>query len=117
SCFLGVEVANLLKAEGISCEVVDLRVINPLNIIPVLESIKKTRRVIVLDGGWKNCGLAGEVIASIVENIDPKLLMSPPKRITISEAPAPTSLELEKIYYPTIEDICHRVKQSLNTNF
>ena len=117
SCLLGVEAADLLKAEGISCEVVDIRVVNPLDITPVLESIKKTRRVIVLDGGWKNCGLAGEIIASIVENIEPGLLMSPPKRVTISEAPAPTSLELEKIYYPTIEDVCHRVKQSLNINF
>ncbi|MBX9622049.1 MAG: alpha-ketoacid dehydrogenase subunit beta [Alphaproteobacteria bacterium] len=110
SCFLGVEVAKLLQTEGISCEVVDLRIINPLDITPVLKSIRKTRKVIVLDGGWKNCGLAGEIIASIVENIEPGLLMSPPKRFTISETPAPTSIELEKIYYPTVTDICDFVR-------
>lgn len=113
SCLLGVEVAKSLGNEGISCEVIDLRVINPLDISPVIESVKKTRRVVVLDGGWKNCGLAGEVIASISENIEPGLLLNKPMRFTLPDVSAPTSVELEKIYYPSTKNICHFIKQSL----
>lgn len=110
SCHLGVEVAKSLQSEGISCEVIDLRVINPLDITPVIESVKKTRRVVVLDGGWKNCGLAGEIIASIVENIDPGILLSKPARLTSPSVSAPTSLELEKKYYHTTDDIRHLIR-------
>lgn len=113
SCLLGVEVANSLRNEGISCEVIDLRVINPLDITPIIESVKKTKRVAVIDGGWKNCGLAGEIMASIVENIEPGLLLNKPMRFTPPSVSAPTSLELEKHYYPLTEDICDFIRKAL----
>lgn len=113
SCLLGLNVAKTLQKEGISCEVIDLRVINPLDITPVLQSVKKTRRVVSLDGGWKNCGLAGEVIASIVENIEPGLLLSKPTRLTLPDVSAPTSLELEKKYYPSHDDVNNLIRQSI----
>lgn len=112
SCHLALEGAKLLEKAGISCEVIDLRVINPLETKAILSSVQKTGRLCVLDGGWKNCGLAGEVIASVMEQIDLSCLLEKPLRYTLPEAPAPTSLELEKDYYGSSEDIYHLIKKS-----
>lgn len=113
SCLLGAEAAKSLEKEGISCEIIDLRVINPLDVSLIIESVKKTKRLIVLDGGWKNCGLAGEIIASTVENIEPGLLLSTPTRLTLPDVPAPTSSALEKLYYPSSKDVCRLIKRAL----
>jgi pyruvate dehydrogenase E1 component beta subunit len=67
--------------------------------------VKKTGRLLVIDGGWKNCGIAGEVIASVVEKLSLVDLKSSPQRVTLPDAPAPTSRELEKIYYPDLDKI------------
>ena len=105
--------ANELSNSGISCEVVDLRVINPLNYDEVVKSVLKTGRLCVADGGWTNCGLAGEVIAGVIERIDIRSLKSSPKRLTTVDAPAPTSRPLEEAYYVKPEDIVAAVKTML----
>lgn len=98
-----LDVAVQLADAGISAEVIDLRLINPLKTEVILESVKKTGRLLVIDGGWKSCGLAGEVIASVAECGIP--LMTAAKRITLPDAPAPCSGPLEKAYYTDFEDI------------
>ncbi len=113
SCSLAMQAAREMEREGVSCEVVDLRVINPLDIQPVLASVRKTRRVVAVDGSWKNCGLAGEIISSVVENINPQLLLSKPLRLTLPDVPAPTSRELEKEYYATPNDVCDLIRKSV----
>lgn len=105
STFLAREARRLLEDKGISAEVVDLRVLNPFNPEVVVESVRKTRRLLVVDGGWKNAGFAAEVIASVAERIEPGTLASPAKRLTLPDAPAPTSRVLEKIYYPTAANV------------
>ena len=69
-----------------------------------------------MDGSWRNCGLAGEVMASVAEFVDPSKLKARPQRITIAEAPAPTSKVLEEIYYPSVKDVVfkamHTIKES-----
>ena len=102
---LALEASKGLKQRGISVELIDLRVINPLDPTIVIESVKKTGRLLVVDGGWSPCGVAGEVMASVVENISPEMLKKSPHRITLPFAPAPTAGVLEKIYYPTIDMI------------
>lgn len=102
---LAFQAAEELEKKGISAEVVDLRVINPLNPSEIIKSVQKTKRLMVVDGGWKNCGLAGEVIASVVENLNPGDLKCRPFRFTLPETPAPTSGVLEKIYYLKKQDI------------
>ena len=89
---------ELLK-ENISCEVIDLRILNPLNVDLIIESINKTKNLLVLDGGWAPCGISAEIIAKVCENIDLNILKSKPCRITLPDAPAPTSFKLEKDYY------------------
>ena len=94
----------------ISCDVFDLRILNPMNLQPVFESVKKTGRLLVVDGGWSSCGVASEVIARVVEHLrDVTVLKCAPRRITLKNAPAPTSRYLEQIYYPNVEDACKTI--------
>ena len=102
---LAFEVATLLMGDHINADVFDMRVINPLNTDEIINSVKKSGFLVVIDGGWKNCGFAGEIITSITEAIDPKYLKQSPKRFTLPDAPAPTSSVLEEIYYPSSANI------------
>jgi pyruvate dehydrogenase E1 component beta subunit len=108
---LAMMAAEALVKEGISAEVVDLRVLNPLNPKPILSSVSKTGRLVAIDGSWKTCGLAGEVLALTVEGLQPTQLLSRPRRITLPDAPAPTSKALEAIYYPQTEHILGVVRE------
>lgn len=105
SAFLCEQAADVLANEGISAAVVDLRVINPLHIDPILSSVAVTGRLCVVDGGWRTAGLAGEVIARVVESTEIGALRSPPVRLTLPDAPAPTSAPLESVYYTKVEDV------------
>lgn len=107
------KVAKQLLEHDVSAEVIDLRVINPLNVGVIVESVKKTGALCVVDGGWKNCGLAGEVIAAVMEKTSLANLNIPPLRITLPDAPAPSSSVLEECYYVTESVILRRVLQAL----
>lgn len=107
------DAAATLAREGVHAEVIDLRVINPLDITPVVASVEKTRRLVVVDGGWTTCGLAGEVIASVVERLDPGVLRAAPRRLTLQDVPAPTSGPLEQPYYPTADRTVQLVREVL----
>ncbi|QNI90838.1 transketolase-like protein [Synechococcus sp. BOUM118] len=101
--------SKLLKSD-INAEVIDLRVLNPLQIRPVLESVCKTRRLLVVDGGWRNCGIAGELISSVMEEMELNALVSKPRRVTLPDCPAPCSGPLEDTYYFSESDIVDMVK-------
>lgn len=105
STYLAMQACKKLEESNIHAEVIDLRILNPLDPEIIVRSVEKTGRLVAIDGSWKNCGLAGEVIASVLENLHPKSLKEKPCRITLPEVPAPTSRVLEEIYYPTIEQI------------
>lgn len=105
SALLAMQARDLLDKSGLSAEVIDLRVLNPFVPDIILKSVRKTGRLLVVDGAWRNCGFAGEVIASVVEQINLSDFKARPKRITLPEAPAPTSHILEKIYYPNANQI------------
>jgi acetoin:2,6-dichlorophenolindophenol oxidoreductase subunit beta len=111
---LCVKAAEELEKDGINCEIVDLRVINPINYDAVVASVEKTGNLCVVDGGNQTCGLAGEVIAGVTERIHPSVLKNSPKRITIPDAPAPTSKPLEESYYFKPQDIINSVKNIIN---
>jgi pyruvate dehydrogenase E1 component beta subunit len=111
STLLALQASERLRADGYSAEVIDLRVLSPLNIDPIIKSVKKTGRLLVVDGGWSSCGIAGEIIASVCEKVDPGTLKVAPKRVTLPASPAPTSHVLEKLYYP---DVGHVVEVATN---
>ena len=102
---LALEASEKLKIQNISAEVIDVRVLSPLSPTVILNSVRKTGRVIAIDGGWGPSGFSSEIITVVAENIDPTLLKSSPKRVTLPFAPAPAAPNLEKIYYPTSDDV------------
>ncbi|UCF55810.1 MAG: alpha-ketoacid dehydrogenase subunit beta [Deltaproteobacteria bacterium] len=101
-----------LKMEGIDVEVIDLRSVKPLDEMLLFESVKKTGRLIIADGGWKTCGIAAEISALVSENIF-EYLKSPIIRVTLPDTPAPASSILESDYYPTSQKIVNAVKSIL----
>jgi pyruvate dehydrogenase E1 component beta subunit len=101
-----------LKMEGVDAEVIDLRSVKPLDEMLLFESVKKTGRLIIADGGWKTCGIAAEISALVSENIF-EYLKSPIIRVTLPDTPAPASSILESDYYPTSQKIVNAVKSIL----
>ena len=99
--------------KNFSIELIDLRVINPINYDLILKSICKTKRFIVVDGDWKTCGLASEIISSVVEKLDPNILLSKPVNLSLKNCPAPSSGVLEREYYLSEEDIVSLLKREL----
>jgi acetoin:2,6-dichlorophenolindophenol oxidoreductase subunit beta len=114
SSLLATNTADQLKLNGVSCDVVDLRILNPLDISLTLESVLKTRRLLVVDSGWKSSGFSAEVIASVVEAIPSSLLLNPPLRVTLPDAPAPTAANLEASYYPNESDLVQAAQHLLS---
>lgn len=102
---LCLEAAATLAGKGVRAEVVDLRVLNPFDPAPVVASVAKTGRLVAVDGGWRTCGMAGEVVAAVCENLDPRRWRAAPRRLTLPDAPAPTSKPLEAAYYTTSGDV------------
>ena len=94
-----------VKESGLSADVIDLRVLNPMDDTLILESVKKTGRLLVVDGGWKTCGIAGEIIARVSESLPSSTFKATPKRITLPHSPAPTSGPLEQGYYPDVNQV------------
>jgi len=97
----------------VSAEVVDLRVLNPFDPTPVVESVRKTGRMLAVDGSWRTCGMSAEIIASVVEHLAPGELRAAPRRITLPDAPAPSSRVLEKIYYPDVDQVAFAAQASM----
>jgi len=113
---VGYTVKKIIDSEpdisdlGINSEIIDLRLLNPIDFSLIIDSVKKTRRLVVVDGDWSSCGLASEIIASVLENLSPEILVSRPKRVTLVDAPAPTSKILEDDYYISCKDIIEAIK-------
>ncbi len=113
STLLAVQAKDILMQEhGICSEVIDLRVISPLNVDPVVTSVEKTGFLLAIDGGWSSCGIAGEIIASVCEK--GVHMSGAPKRLTIQNAAAPTSKVLEEIYFVRSSDIVSKVLQMMS---
>lgn len=89
-------------------EVIDLRVLNPIEWEKIVSSVEKTGHLLAIDGGWTNCGMAGEIVASVSERINWEKLKSAPSRVTLTDSPAPASGPLEDIYYTKTQDIVYQ---------
>lgn len=107
---IALGVADELARDGVSAEVVDLRVLNPLDPSVVIASVRKTGRLAAVDGSWRTCGLAGEVIAGVAEGLPFDRWRATPQRFTLPDAPAPTSKALEDIYYPSAAGVAAEIR-------
>ena len=86
-----MKAAEELAKEKIDVELIDLRTVKPIDQDIILESVKKTGRLVIADGGWKTCGLAAEISAMVSEN-GFKYLKAPIRRVTLPDCPAPASI-------------------------
>ena len=91
--------AEQLAADGIEAEIVDLRTIKPLDEEHVLESIRKTGRLVVADAAWRSVGVAAEIIALAAEHLHGDLKAAP-LRVTFPDSPTPPSWALASHFYP-----------------
>jgi acetoin:2,6-dichlorophenolindophenol oxidoreductase subunit beta len=111
SVLLSLDAAAIVAKEGITCDVVDIRMLNPIDPNLVRQSVRKTGRLLAIDGGWRTCGFAAELIALVSENLEPSDWRARPQRITLPDAPAPTSKPLEAAYYPSVENVAEAIRQ------
>ena len=104
-----IRAAEVLGKDGIDAEVLDLRTIKPLDQDMIMRSVRKTGRLIVVDGAWKSFGVSAEILALVSSNLF-DLLKCAPIRIAFPDFPTPTSPALAKHYYPRAIDIINRVR-------
>jgi 2-oxoisovalerate dehydrogenase E1 component beta subunit len=98
------EAAQQLEADGVSVEIIDLRTILPWDKAAVLESARKTSKVLVLHEDTRTGGFGGEIAATIAEEAFEDL-DGPVRRITAPDTPVPFSPPLEKAFIPQVEDV------------
>lgn len=110
---LSFDSANEISTEY-NCEVIDLRVLSNIDYSEIVNSILKTKNLLVIDEGWSSCGISAEVIASISENREVIGNVKNISRLTLPSAPAPTSSVLEKEYYLNTDRIKQKIITLLN---
>jgi len=105
-----LEAAEILAGEGIDAEVIDLRTIRPLDSDTVIESVKKTNRLVCAEEGWGQSGIGSEIAARVVaEAFD--YLDAPPERIFQVDVPLPYAANLEALSLPGTEDVVAAAKR------
>ncbi|MFQ5564006.1 MAG: pyruvate dehydrogenase complex E1 component subunit beta [Parvularculaceae bacterium] len=104
-----LEAANALKEEGIFAEVVDLRTLRPMDAETILQSVRKTNRVVTVEEGWAPCGVGAEVGWQVTQHAF-DYLDAPPARVTQEDTPLPYAANLEALSLPNADKIVKAVK-------
>ncbi|MBV9571620.1 MAG: pyruvate dehydrogenase complex E1 component subunit beta [Alphaproteobacteria bacterium] len=104
-----VEAAEKLAGEGIDAELIDLRTLRPLDTATVIESVKKTNRIVTVEQGWPICSVGSEIASQIVGKAF-DYLDAPPTKVTGKDVPMPYAANLEKLALPTIDYIIAAAK-------
>jgi pyruvate dehydrogenase E1 component beta subunit len=106
---VALEAAQELMGQGINAEVIDLRTLRPLDKATVLESLKRTNRMVVVEEGWPVCSIASEIIAiAMTEGFDD--LDAPVLRVTDVDVPLPYAANLEKLALIKASDVVEAAK-------
>jgi pyruvate/2-oxoglutarate/acetoin dehydrogenase E1 component len=108
-----MKASSELAQMNIDAEFIDVRSAKPIDTDLILQSVRKTGRLVVVDGGWKTCGWAAEVAALVSENTFASL-KAPIGRVTLPDCPAPASVVLEKEFYKSSRDIVAKVIEVVN---
>ena len=106
---LSLEAADRLAKEGISAEVIDLRTLRPLDTRPIIESVKKTNRMVMVEEGWRSYGVGSEIATRVTE-LAFDYLDAPVRRVAQAEVPLPYNRRLEQSALPQTDDIINAVK-------
>ncbi len=107
---VALQAAEVLAGEGIEAEVVDLRTLRPLDRATILESVKKTNRLVSVEEGWPQCGIGAEIAAMVMEEAF-DWLDAPVLRVTGADVPMPYAANLEALALPRVEEVVAAVKQ------
>jgi pyruvate dehydrogenase E1 component beta subunit len=113
---LALQAAEELAKEGISCEVIDLRTLAPLDEDAILTSVRKTGRAVVVEECWRTCGLGAEIASRIFENCF-DTLQAPVRRVSGLDVPMPYSRKIEKLCIPQKESIVQAVKAVMQGDY
>jgi len=112
---VSLQAAEELADEGIEVEVVDLRTLRPLDTRSIVESVRKTNRLVVVEEGWRAYGIGAE-IASRVTELAFDHLDAPVRRVAQAEVPLPYNRRLEQMALPQVEDVIRAVKDVMYLN-
>ena len=107
--YLAMEATEQLAGEGIECEVVDLRVLRPLDTATVSESVRKTNRLVVVEEGWKTLGVGAEIAAAVQEDAF-DYLDAPIERVGSQEIPVPYNRAMERAVFPDKDKVVEAVR-------
>lgn len=109
---VSLDAAEKLAAAGIEATVIDLRTLRPLDTRPVVESVKQTNRLVVVEEGWRAYGVGAEIAARVTE-LAFNYLDAPVRRVAQAEVPLPYNRRLEQMALPQVDDIVNAVKDVL----
>lgn len=109
-----VKAAKILQGEGIEVEVIDPRTVKPLDEELIINSVKKTGRLIIADVACKTGGAGAEIACRVAESEALRFLRTPIVRVNFPDTPTPCSPVLEEAYYPDFQTIVRAVKETIN---
>lgn len=109
---LALEAADTLAAKGVSAEVINLLSIRPLDRDAIINSAKKTGRVVSIETGWPQCGIGSEIAAILMETDAFNYLDAPFERVTGADVPMPYATDLENAALPQLEDVIAAVDRT-----
>ena len=104
-----LKAADELAKEGIEAEVIDLRTIRPMDTETILESVKKTGRIVTVEEGWPQAGVGAEIAAQVMAGAF-DYLDAPVTRVTGKDVPMPYAANLEKLALPTVAEVVEAAK-------
>jgi pyruvate dehydrogenase E1 component beta subunit len=105
-----LQAAEKLAEQGISAEVINLRTIRPLDRWTIIESLKKTNRLVSVEESWPFAGIGAELAALAMEHAF-DYLDAPIKRVCAADVPLPYANNLEQLALPQVDEIIHAVKE------
>jgi pyruvate dehydrogenase E1 component subunit beta len=112
---IALDAAEELAKDGISCEVINLRTIRPLDTATIANSVKKTHRIVTVEEGWPQSGIGAEIHAVVNETCFDDL-DAPPYRVTGVDVPTPYAENLETACFPKAHNIVNAVKRVVARN-
>ena len=104
-----LKAADELATEGIEAEVIDLRTLRPMDSATIVESVKKTSRLVTVEEGWQQSGVGAEIAARVMEQAF-DWLDAPVLRVSGKDVPMPYAANLEKLALPTVADVVAAAK-------
>jgi pyruvate dehydrogenase E1 component beta subunit len=104
-----LKAAEELAKDSINAEVIDLRTLKPMDIESIIESVKKTGRLVTVEEGWRQSGVGAEIAASVSEQAF-DWLDAPILRVTGKDVPMPYAANLEKLAMPSVAEVIEAAK-------